>query len=69
MNPIGIQLKDDMGKVFQNGNAPIRLFYKKDATTSSQGDFQNSSLQYYFVGYMREFMVMPSGKVVVSERA
>lgn len=69
MNPVGIQLKDDMGKVFQNGNAPIRLFYKKDATTASQGTFDNSSLQYYFVGYMREFMVMPSGKVVVSERA
>jgi len=69
MNPIGIQLKDDMGKVFQNGNAPIRLFYKKDSTTSTQGTFQNSSLQYYFVGYMREFMVMPTGKVVVSERA
>jgi hypothetical protein len=69
MNPIGIQLKDDMGKVFQNGNAPIRLFYKKDKTTASQDDFENQSLQYYFVGYMREFMVMRTGKVVVSERA
>lgn len=69
MNPIGIQLKDDMGKVFQNGNAPIRLFYKRDKTTASQPTFNNSSLQYYFVGYMREFMVMPTGKVVVSERA
>jgi hypothetical protein len=69
MNPLGIQLKDDVGRPFQNGNAPIRLYYEKDKTTSEQEDLTQPSLQYYFVGFMREFAVMKTGKVVVSERA
>ena len=69
MNPLGIQLKDDVGRPFQNGNAPIRLFYTKDKTTAEQADLTLPSLQYYFVGYLREFSVMKTGKVVVSERA
>jgi len=69
MNPLAIQLRDDTGKFFQNGNAPVRLFYQKDKTTTNQPDWTNDSLQYYFVGYLRSFMVAPTGKVIVSERA
>lgn len=69
MNPLGIQLKDDMGRPFQNGNAPVRLYYVKDTTTADQPVISTASLQYYFVGYLREFAVMKTGKIVVSERA
>ena len=69
MNPIGVQLKDDMGQPFQNGNTPVRIVYTKDKTTSDQPDIDTASIQYYFVGYLREFAVMKTGKVVVSERA
>jgi hypothetical protein len=69
MNPLGIQLRDDAGRFFQNGNAPIRLFYEKTKTTASSDDWDTDSLQYFFVGYLRTFMVSQSGKVIVSERA
>ena len=69
MNPLGIQLRDDAGRFFQNGNAPIRLFYEKTKTTASSDDWSTDSLQYFFVGYLRTFMVSQSGKVIVSERA
>lgn len=69
MNPLGIQLRDDAGRFFQNGNAPIRLFYEKTKTTATSDDWDTDSLQYFFVGYLRTFMVSQSGKVIVSERA
>jgi len=69
MNPLGIQLRDDAGRFFQNGNAPIRLFYEKTKTTATSDDWSTDSLQYFFVGYLRTFMVSQSGKVIVSERA
>jgi hypothetical protein len=68
-NVLGIQLRDDTGGYFQNGNAPIRLQYAKDKTTSGGGDWDNDSQQYYYVSYLREFMVSNTGKVIVSERA
>ena len=69
MNVLGIQLRDDAGRFFQNGNAPIRLFYEKTKTTSGSDNWATDSLQYFFVGYLRTFMVSKSGKVIVSERA
>jgi len=69
-NIIAYQLKDIEGNAFQNGNTPIRMFYKKTKggnTTAPQADITTSSLQYFFVGYMRSFAVAPSGRVIVSE--
>ena len=66
-NVYALNLKDDAGTPFQMGNTPIRLYYKRTKTNTGQLDFNNASLSYYFIGYMREFAVLPSGKVVVSE--
>ena len=69
-NIIAYQLKDIEGNAFQNGNTPIRMFYKKTKggnAVAPQADITSSSLQYFFVGYMRSFAVAPSGRVIVSE--
>ena len=74
-NIIAYQLKDIEGNTFQNGNTPIRMFYKKtqgEANNTRNGDIPQTpittgSLQYFFVGYMRSFAVAPSGRVIVSD--
>ena len=46
------------------------MFYKKTKggnAVAPQADITSSSLQYFFVGYMRSFAVAPSGRVIVSE--
>ena len=65
MNVMGVNLKDSSNHFFQNGNAPVRLVYRKTAT-AAQGTWTENSLQYYFLNYLREFQLMPSGKFVVS---
>ena len=71
MNILGYNLQDDAGRPFQMGNTPVRLFYKKTqggiGTNAPQETIDVGSLQYYFIGYMRSFMVAPSGRVVTSE--
>ena len=71
LNLLGYNLQDDAGRPFQMGNTPIRLFYKKTqggiGTNIPQETIAAGSLQYYFIGYMRSFMVAPSGRVVTSE--
>ena len=66
-NVYALNLKDDAGTPFQMGNTSARLYYKRTKTNAGQLDFDTGSLSYYFLGYMREFAVMPSGKVVVSD--
>ena len=70
-NLLGYNLQDDAGRPFQMGNTPVRLFYKKTqggiGTTKPQKTITEGSLQYYFLGFMRSFMVAPSGRVVTSE--
>ena len=65
MNVMGVNLKDSSNHFFQNGNSPIRLMYNKVATPN-QGTWATDSLQYYFINYLREFKLMPTGKFVVS---
>lgn len=70
-NLLGYNLQDDAGRPFQMGNTPVRLFYKKTqggtGTSNPQKSITEGSLQYYFLGFMRSFMVAPSGRVVTSE--
>jgi hypothetical protein len=70
-NLLGYNLQDDAGRPFQMGNTPVRLFYKKTqggiGTSNPQKTITEGSLQYYFLGFMRSFMVAPSGRVVTSE--
>lgn len=66
-NVYALNLKDDAGTPFQMGNTSARLYYKRSKTNAGQVDFDTGSLSYYFLGFMREFAVMPSGKVVVSD--
>jgi hypothetical protein len=68
LNVLGVNLKDSSNHYFQNGNAPVRVIYKKSAT-ATQGTWAEDSLQYYFLNYLREFQLMPSGKFIVSAYA
>ena len=67
-NIMGVNLKDNSGQFFQNGNAPIRLVYQM-VSNIAQGNFNAAALQFYFIAYLREFSLMPSGKFVVSDHA
>ena len=66
-NMCAVQLRDDAGQPFQNGNQPVRLFYEKTSTTA-MGTFNNDSYQYYFVEYLRAFTISSTGRVQVNER-
>lgn len=66
-NMCGIQLRDDAGQPFQNGNQPVRLFYAKTSSVA-MGTFDESSIQYYFIEYLRAFTISKTGKVQVNER-
>jgi len=65
-NLIGINLKDSEGKSFQNGNQPIRMYYKKKSS-SVQSGWNTGSLQYFFIGFERAFSIANNGNVLVSE--
>lgn len=65
-NIIAFNLKDIEGKSYQNGNQPVRMYYKKTAS-AIQEPWTTGSLQYFFVGFDRSFAVAPNGRVLVSE--
>ena len=65
-NIIAFNLKDSSNQSYQNGNQPVRMYYKKKAS-SIQEPWAYGSLQYFFIGYDRSFAVAPNGRVLVSE--
>ncbi len=72
MNIHGVYLKDIVNKELQNGNQPIRVYYKSTTTTDKQtadstDKFDKSFTNIFFVTYKREFAVAKSGNVLINE--
>ena len=72
MNVHGVYLKDIVNKELQNGNQPIRVYYKSTTTASKQDDddsdaFDKPFTNIFFVTYKREFAVAKSGNVLINE--
>jgi hypothetical protein len=66
LNIQAIELRDDLGQPMQNGNAPVRLLYKRQNTTQ-KGTFNSAEVNYFFMNYLRSFSVSKNGIVMVSE--
>ncbi len=72
MNIHGVYLKDIVNKELQNGNQPIRVYYKSTTTAAKQtadstDKFDKSFTNIFFVTYKREFAVAKSGNVLINE--
>ena len=65
---MAVSLKDATGWYYQNGNNPVLAYMKKFAD-NVQGTWATDSLGYFFITYLREFAIMATGKIMVSEKA
>ncbi len=65
-SPQAVYLKDMQGRSYQNGNTPVRVFYR-GISNADKGDIENPFTNYYFVTYKRMFGVGKAGQIMIND--